>query len=97
MSETEFTTVVFDLDVKSLAVNPFYIKSNFGNVLAVSIGNEIKRADDLESINTELYDLLGEAALQIEYLQEKFQETGSGNAMLSKIKTLQSKARGEQS
>lgn len=32
-----------------------------------------------------LEEALREAALQIEYLHEKFQETGSGNAVLAKI------------
>lgn len=32
-------------------------------------------------------DLLREAILQIEYLHNKFQETGSGNSVLSKLKT----------
>ena len=34
---------------------------------------------------TELLSLLREARAQIEYLHEKFQETGSGNALLSRI------------
>jgi len=35
----------------------------------------------------ELADLLDEAHLQIEYLHEKFGETGSGNNVLSRIET----------
>lgn len=34
----------------------------------------------------EAKELLGEAALQIEYLHEKFGSTGSGEAVLAKIK-----------
>ncbi len=37
-----------------------------------------QRISDLEAV-------LGEARLQIEYLQEKFQPTGSGNAVLARI------------
>lgn len=36
----------------------------------------------------ELIEMLQEAKLQIEYLQSKFQETGSGNAVLSNIDIL---------
>jgi len=57
--------------------------------------------EDLKTINTaskedyityleerihKLEDVLGEAVLQIEYLHEKFQETGSGNNVLDKIR-----------
>ena len=35
----------------------------------------------------EAKDLLEEAVLQIEYLHKKFKETGSGNNVLSRIKT----------
>jgi len=33
----------------------------------------------------ELLDILDEARLQIEYLQSKFKETGTGNSILSRI------------
>jgi len=35
-----------------------------------------------------LREALRDASLQIEYLHEKFQETGSGNAVLAKLRTL---------
>ena len=34
-----------------------------------------------------LREALRDASLQIEYLHEKFQETGSGNAVLAKLRT----------
>lgn len=43
----------------------------------------------------DLYAALSEAKLQIEYLHEKFAETGSGNNMLAKIDAALAKARGE--
>lgn len=43
----------------------------------------------------ELYAALEEARLQIEYLHEKFSETGSGNNVLAKIDAALDKARGE--
>ena len=43
----------------------------------------------------ELAEALSEAALQIEYLQQKFQETGSGNSVLSKIRTVLVKYQGD--
>jgi len=43
----------------------------------------------------ELYYALAEAALQLEYLHEKFTETGSGNAVLARIRDVMAKARGE--
>lgn len=33
----------------------------------------------------EVYDRLDEARLQIEYLQKKFQDTGTGNTVLTRI------------
>ena len=35
-----------------------------------------------------LREALRDASLQIEYLHEKFQETGTGNAVLAKLRTL---------
>lgn len=43
----------------------------------------------------DLYAALSEAKLQIEYLHEKFAETGSGNNMLAKIDAALAKASGE--
>lgn len=51
-------------------------------------GSELLR---LKSLNAELNDGLVEAVLQIEYLHEKFQETGSGNAALARIRSLLSR------
>lgn len=42
-----------------------------------------------------MYAALAEAALQLEYLHEKFTETGSGNAVLARIRDVMAKARGE--
>lgn len=43
----------------------------------------LRRAKEYES----LVDILDEARLQIEYLQKKFGETGSGNNILARIET----------
>lgn len=43
----------------------------------------------------ELYEALAEARLQIEYLHDKFQATGSGESVLAKIDATLKKARGE--
>ncbi len=43
----------------------------------------------------ELINLLKEAQIQIEYLHEKFKETGSGNQVLAKIKQAIAKAEGK--
>lgn len=40
---------------------------------------------DLMNENEELRALLAEARLQIEYLQDRFRQTGSGNGVLAKI------------
>ncbi len=42
-----------------------------------------------------MYEVLKEAQLQIEYLHEKFGETGSGNQVLSKIQSVIQKAEGK--
>jgi hypothetical protein len=42
----------------------------------------------------ELYDALREAALQIEYLHDKFDHTGSGEGVLARINAALTKARG---
>ncbi len=47
-----------------------------------------KAADALDAQAAHIAELeavLGEARLQIEYLQEKFQPTGTGNAVLARI------------
>lgn len=44
----------------------------------------------------QLVDTLADAKLQIEYLQEKFQETGTGNAVIARLeRTLQDIENGE--
>ena len=45
----------------------------------------LDKAPLLEEENKRLRETLHESKLQIEYLQDKFQETGSGNAIISKI------------
>jgi hypothetical protein len=47
--------------------------------------SEVKR---LRVENAELRAALNEAVLQIEYLHEKFRETGSGNAVVARIRNL---------
>ena len=42
---------------------------------------QVSRVQELETV-------LREARLQIEYLQEKFQETGTGNALLARIESV---------
>lgn len=43
--------------------------------------------EQLQAENARMREALEEAVLQIEYLHEKFKETGSGNNVLSRIKT----------
>jgi hypothetical protein len=45
-------------------------------------------AQTLQAENERLREAVGEAINQIEYLHQKFQETGSGNAVLSRLKQL---------
>lgn len=42
-------------------------------------------AEEAEQENEELREALTEASIQIEYLHEKFSETGSGNNILARI------------
>ena len=51
---------------------------------------------NLISAAPELYDALSETALQIEYLHDKFSETGTGNAVLVRARIALAKAHGEQ-
>ncbi len=47
-----------------------------------------KAADALDAQTARIAELeavLGEARLQLEYMQEKFQPTGSGNAVIARI------------
>jgi hypothetical protein len=44
-----------------------------------------------ENDNTELIDLLGECKLQLEYLNNKFQETGTSNSLISRIEIILNK------
>lgn len=44
--------------------------------------------DKLESQRTELLEVAKEAALQIRYLQEKFDETGSGDAVIARLEAV---------
>lgn len=43
-----------------------------------------------------MYETLIQAELQIEYMQEKFKQTGSGNAIMAEIQRVLQKARGQQ-
>lgn len=47
------------------------------------MGDEIK---ELENKNSKLLDCIQEAILEIEYLHNKFQETGTGNTVVAKLK-----------
>lgn len=53
---------------------------------------QAKADAQLMSCAPEMLEMLKEAAAQIQYLQDKFQETGSGNAVLSRIDSLIEKA-----
>ena len=51
----------------------------------------IAQAPELLSQRDELVELLHDAGIQIEYLHDKFSETGTGNNVLSRIKSLLTK------
>jgi len=53
--------------------------------LPVNTQQLMRQYDELVAENARLRDVLREAALQIEYLQDKFQHTGTGNSTLQKI------------
>jgi hypothetical protein len=53
--------------------------------------NDKQLIDMMDSHIQEATDLLREAKNQIEYLHQKFQETGSGNAVIEKINILVNK------
>jgi len=48
-----------------------------------------------EPLIKEMYEALKEAGLQIEYLHEKFQETGTGNNVLTRISGVLAKVEGK--
>jgi hypothetical protein len=58
------------------------------------LARELERFVAANSLEDELTRLLREAARQIEYLHDKFQETGSGNAVLTQIRHVLEKAEG---
>ena len=62
--------------------------SKFVDELEARIVNLVVDNIALETENATLKRGIAEAKLQIVYLHEKFQETGSGNAVLAKIDTL---------
>lgn len=51
--------------------------------------------DDTAAVIADLVEALEEAERQIEYLHGKFQATGSGEAVLAKIRAALAKAKGE--
>lgn len=72
-------------------------KNEYGMVIAETYlhGSSDEANANLIAAAPELYAALSEAKFQIEYLHEKFAETGSGNNMLAKIDAALAKARGE--
>lgn len=76
--------------------------NNFGNTFVrVAHGGQVvspinKANAHLIASAPDLYEALSEARAQIDYLHEKFKETGTGNSVLAKIDAALSKARGEQ-
>jgi uncharacterized protein YllA (UPF0747 family) len=67
---------------KTIYVAPGFIERENLAVKVESDEAGYIRAD----IADELADVIKEAILQIEYLHNKFQETGTGNAVLSRLK-----------
>lgn len=63
-----------------------YLRDRMSLVLQ---GKRVRDLDEafcgVEAETERLKDVLREARLQIEYLHEKFQETGSGNAVIAHI------------
>ena len=57
----------------------------------VAIKYSERRIVELINSTTKQENLLSECALQLEYLNEKFGETGTTNALLSKIKSIKHK------
>jgi hypothetical protein len=60
---------------------------NADRLTIVDVTDEMDRAAMADEI-VELRAALAEAVLQIEYLHEKFRETGSGNAVVARIRNL---------
>lgn len=68
----DLTPLQAEMDEIITACSPFYAA-------------EIAR---LEAEKAELIDWLKEAIIQLNYMQQKFGETGSGNAVISRISAL---------
>ena len=71
-----------------------------GTSMVVEVGGdasipELEANARLIASSPVMYEALREAVLQIEYLHDKFQETGTGNAVLAKLKAALAKSGGE--
>lgn len=61
--------------------------SKIDEIVAMLVRKD-ERIAALEDENRRLKEVLQEALLQIEYMQQKFQPTGTGNSVISLIKTV---------
>lgn len=52
----------------------------------------LSHIDTMEAERDEIVEMLREASLQIEYLHEKFQKTGTGETVLARIRMLLARA-----
>jgi hypothetical protein len=84
------------------AVNGSHVYASDGAILA-TVSNPGSRSTDyplvanrdLIAAAPDLAAALAECVIQIEYLHEKFSETGSGNAVLARARAALAKAKGE--
>ena len=88
-----------DRMMTDLGVRIFRWLTDWGISSNSAKGRELWKLSDeattLEALNAELLEALTTCVLQIEYLHEKFQETGSGNAAIAQAVATRAKARGE--
>ena len=78
---------LIDLDEYGWACTVRMSGKEFIHVYAATKEQCLSRAKKICKVN-EMEAALIEAKLQIEYMQEKFKPTGTGNSVLSRIKTL---------
>lgn len=76
---SESFTLVFKGDLLQIRHDPLTMETPFGVPYSYGLGDFIVRHDVMRAA-------LNEARLQIEYMQSKFEPTGSGNAVLSRIR-----------
>lgn len=74
-------------------VNFYEIDKQGNHVIRICGGDEEskKRRGDLMRASEDMYIILKEAKIQLEYLHEKFKATGSGNQVLAKIESILNK------